>query len=273
MVRNSLKIVRNLTLPLGSRREIDALARARRITVWAIVLLLPMPAFAASAWQSPAEIAATAEAFLEKRIGRSAERTTVEASQLDPRHRLAKCDEPLEAFLRRGTKITPRTIVGVRCTGSKPWKLYVPVDVVVTDSVLVSKRTLPRGHLLTADDLVVEQRDVSRLISGYIARKSDLVGQRLKTQLLAGRVLTPAMLQADAAVRRGQLVTLVAQSGGIAVRMSGKSLMDGAINQRVRVENMNSGRVVEGIVRSRETVEVLLPAAGTFFHAKPKGSP
>ena len=49
--------------------------------------------------------------------------------------------------------------------------------------------------------------------------------------------------------------------------------MDGALNQRIRVQNLNSGRVVEGIVRSREHVEVLLPAVTGFFHATPKVSP
>lgn len=42
--------------------------------------------------------------------------------------------------------------------------------------------------------------------------------------------------------------------------MIGTALMDGAIGQRIRVENVNSGRVVEGIVRSREVVEVLVPS-------------
>ncbi|MCP5089573.1 MAG: flagellar basal body P-ring formation protein FlgA, partial [Gammaproteobacteria bacterium] len=94
-----------------------------------------------------------------------------------------------------------------------------------------------------------------------------------KTQLLAGRILTPAMLRADATIRKGQAVTLIINSGGINVQMSGKALMDGALNQRIQVENTNSGRVVEGIVRSPEHVEVLVATAGQFFNAKPKVSP
>ena len=179
----------------------------------------------------------------------------------------------MQPFLRRGTKIASRTIVGVRCNGAKPWKVYVPVNVIVTDDVLVARRTLPRGHLLVADDLVAEQRDVSRLVSGYVSNVEALVGQRLKTQLIAGRLLTPAMLQADIAVKRGQAVTLMINSGGVNIQMGGKALMDGAINQRIQVENTNSGRVVEGIVRSREHVEVLVAETRQFIHAKPKVSP
>ena len=56
------------------------------------------------------------------------------------------------------------------------------------------------------------------------------------------------------------------------ISMSGKALMDGALNQRIRVENITSGRVVEGVVRSREQVEILVPASHVFFPAKPKVS-
>lgn len=264
--RTSL-IVRKLTACRSWRRNFDALLAA--------TLLAALPAaFAANTeWQPTREIAAAAEDFLRSRLGDSARRTTVEAGTLDPRHLLAYCSEPIEPFLRRGTKITARTIVGVRCSGEKPWKIYVPVNVIVTDKVYVAARTLPRGHLLSEADLVEEERDVTRLTSGYISDKQQLVGQRLKSQLLAGRILTPRLLKADVAIRRGQSVTLIIRSGDISIQMGGKALTDGAISQRIRVENTNSGRIVEGIVRSREHVEVLLSASSQFFHAKPKVSP
>ncbi len=272
-LRNST-IVGKLTAGSAWRHDFDTCRSAVRCAV--VLSLLNVGANAATPvqdWQPTTQITAVAEQFLRDRIGPAARRTAVRAGALDSRHRLALCSQPLQPFLRRGSKISARTIVGVRCSGEKSWKVYVPVDVIVTDSVLVASRTLPRGHLLSEDDLVTEQRDVSRLVSGYISNSRDLIGQRLKTQLIAGRILTPAMLQADVAVSRGQTVTLTIRIGGIDIQMSGKALMDGAISQRIRVENTNSGRVVEGIVRSREHVEVLVAGSKQFFHAKPKVSP
>ena len=54
-----------------------------------------------------------------------------------------------------------------------------------------------------------------------------------------------------------QVVALYCLTFGVAndrlnIRMTGKALSDGALHQRIRVENSSSGRVVEGIVRSRE---------------------
>jgi flagella basal body P-ring formation protein FlgA len=94
----------------------------------------------------------------------------------------------------------------------------------------------------------------------------------LKTPLIAGRMLTPQMLQADLAIRRGQTVTLAVNNSGVSIRMSGKALMDGALGQRIRVENTNSGRIVEGIVRSREHVEILMPTQRGSFNTQPKVS-
>lgn len=265
-------IVDKLTGRPARRHESDA----RRFLVGCAAALLTCSLNAAATvqeWQSTQSIAAAAEDFIRARIGPRASKTAVKAGLLDSRHRLARCDAKLEPFLRRGTEIDYRTIVGVRCSGNKPWKVYLPVEVVVTDTVFVATRTLPRGHRMTAEDLVAEQRDVSRLPAGFVASESEFVGARLKTQLIAGRLLTPAMLEADIAVRRGQMVTLTVLSGGVNIQMSGKALMDGAIDQRIRVENMKSGRIVEGIVRSREQVEVLVAGSGQIFHARPKVSP
>jgi flagella basal body P-ring formation protein FlgA len=144
--------------------------------------------------------------------------------------------------------------------------------VIVTQTVLTARRTLPRDHLLTKADVATDKRDVSRMISGYYSDPSELLGQRLKQQIIAGRAITPAMLQADRVIRRGQSVTLTVSNRGLNIKMAGKALMDGAISQRIRVENTNSGRIVEGIVRSPENVEILVPETDNFFHAKPKVS-
>jgi flagella basal body P-ring formation protein FlgA len=66
------------------------------------------------------------------------------------------------------------------------------------------------------------------------------------------------MLKAHIMIHRGQTVTIVVRNDGLNIHMMGKALMDGSENQRIRVENTNSKRVIEGIVRSSEQVEVLV---------------
>lgn len=125
-------------------------------------------------------------------------------------------------------------------------------------TVLIAKRTFPRGHLLTPADVIAEQRDVSRMVGGYLADLEELNGQRLKQQIIGGRAISPTLLAADIVVRRGQSVTLIVQNEQMNISMTGKALTDGTLNQRIRVENANSRRVVEGLVRSPELVEILV---------------
>lgn len=269
MLQYSSIFVRKLTALRMRRREFDVY----RLLLGAFLMFAGINASATAAqWQATEDITAVAEAYIRGMVGSDTQHTSVHAANLDSRHRLARCSKPLEAFLRRGTEQKARTIVGVRCNGARPWKIYVPVDVTVTRNVWIAKRSLPRGHVLTAEDLTQAERDVTRLLSGYVTDQTQLLGQRLKTQLIAGKILTPGLLQVDIAIRRGQTVTLTAGGGEFSIAMTGTALMDGALNQRIRVENTHSGRVVEGIVRSREHVEVLTSRTSHFFDAGPKVS-
>lgn len=247
----------------GFVRKLTPGNRQRRVPGAFVLLpaiLVPHVLLAGSVadWQPIGDIASTAESFIADRFDKADGSTSARASMLDSRMRLAKCDQPLEAFLRRGTRVGPRTTVGVRCDGKRPWTVYVPVQVTVQRSVWVASRPLPRGHILGPGDLITDRRDISGMTGGYIEEKQSLTGLKLKTSILAGRALTPGLIKADNVVHRGQTVTLAVSTAGMNIKMSGKALTDGAINQRIRVENLNSGRIIEGIVRSRETVEVLV---------------
>jgi flagella basal body P-ring formation protein FlgA len=39
--------------------------------------------------------------------------------------------------------------------------------------------------------------------------------------------------------------------------MAGRALSDALVNQRVKIENLSSGKIVEGIARSAQVVEVI----------------
>lgn len=208
--------------------------------------------------QPVSDISQAAEQYLRQRLGATGRQVAPRAGQLDPRLQLPRCDHALEAFLREGSRIDQRTVVGVRCSGSRPWKVYVPVDVVEMRPVLVARRSLARDHVLLAEDVLAERRDVSRIVGGYVSEPEDIVGQRLKRRLVSGTVISPGMLRERIVIRRGQSVTLVVKNDALSIRMAGTALMDGSLNERIRVENTTSERVVEGIVRSAQYVEILV---------------
>jgi flagella basal body P-ring formation protein FlgA len=134
----------------------------------------------------------------------------------------------------------------------------VPVRIVGTTATVVAAHALVAGAVLTAQDVAVEQRDLGGSPPGYFDDPAGVVGLTAARPIAGGAVLTNQLLLGNKAVQRGQTVTLIADGGGMSVHMAGRALSDGMINQRIRVENLSSGKVVEGIIRSQQVVEIVL---------------
>jgi flagella basal body P-ring formation protein FlgA len=151
-----------------------------------------------------------------------------------------------------------RILVELRCPGARPWHIYVPVRLVGTSAVTIAARAIVTGTVLTDKDVRVEQRDIPELPPGYLDDPTVALGLTAARPISSGAVITNQLLLGAKAVQRGQTVTLVADSGTMSIRMEGKALSDALINQRVKVENLSSGKIVEGVARSQQVVEIVL---------------
>jgi flagella basal body P-ring formation protein FlgA len=211
-------------------------------------LLLGAAAAAYGAAESPADIAAAVRSFLKEQATADFAHYQITVSALDPRLQLPACETPLKAFLPPGGQPWGNTSVGVRCTGHKPWTVYVPAAVKGLRKVVVVTRPLPRGAVIAAGDLALEEREVTDRPNAYLYDASHAAGMIAKRALPADTALSVTMLDAPLLVRRGQQVILLAQAAGIEVRMSGTALGDGAEGELVRVRNSRSKRIVEGLV-------------------------
>jgi flagella basal body P-ring formation protein FlgA len=172
--------------------------------------------------------------------------------------KLARCSQPVKPTVSPGGHMRDRILVELSCPGIPPWHIYVPVRVAGTSQVTVAAHSIVAGTVLTAQDLRTEQRDLSELPPGYMDDLAVTVGLTAARPIASGAVITNQLLVGAKAVQRGQTVTLVADAGGMSVTMQGRVLSDGLINQRVKVENLSSGKVVEGIARSQQVVEIIL---------------
>lgn len=161
---------------------------------------------------------------------------------VDPSLRVPLCPLPLTTTLN-GTQS-----VEVSCPSQAGWRLFVPVRIRRSQEVLVLTRGIAAGQPVTEDALTGERRDASRIVGATLSDPAQAVGQVARRTLVAGSVLLAGDLLSPRVVRRGDNVALVSRRGGVEVRMSGKALGDAGENQRVRVENLSSRRVVQGTV-------------------------
>jgi flagellar basal body P-ring formation protein FlgA len=229
----------------------------KRIGSQLLILLCALFATAAFATTQPLDdVQSAAEAFVRGHLPQSTAKQYVTAAKLDPRLRVEACGLPLQTFEQSATALGERVTVGVRCAAANTWTLYVPVTVEVEIPVLVLRRALARRARVAIMDVEPETRRVPGNAAAFLLDTASLQGHRLKRSLPAGTVLTVDMLVPDVIVRRGQQVTLIAANGPVEIRAQGHALTEGAVDDRVRVQNMSSLKVVEGVVESDSVVRV-----------------
>lgn len=205
---------------------------------------------------SQLESLATAEAALH--LPPLTEKQRFSVGPIPPHIQLQRCTGAVKPSVGPAPHMNDRVLVELRCQGTTAWHLYVPVRIVGTAAVAVAAHAIIAGSVLTANDLRIEQHDMTELPPGYLDDLGIAVGRTAARPISGGTILSNQQLVASKAVLRGQTVTLMADAGGIRIQMAGRALTDGMVNQRVRVQNLSSGKIVEGIARSTEVVEIIL---------------
>lgn len=213
---------------------------------------------AGAATQSLSAVRRAAEGHLRRELDPRMTGVTLEAAELDSRLRVAACTSPLVVTgkLPHGTQA--RTLVRVACNTHVFWTLNVPVDIHRATDVLVLKRAVGRGENIRAEDVLVQPRVVPGLTSPYVSRLADLTGRLTRRPLPEGTAVTADALNAPLLIHRGQSVILAARAGGLEVRAPGIALADAGAEQRVRVRNLNSLKVIEGVADTAGVVRVTL---------------
>lgn len=228
----------------------------------AILAWQPSKSFAdpaATQWQSHAAIRTTAQSFVDTFAASHHQgRTQIKLGQLDKRLRLKSCAMPLEAFMPDGGRVIGNTTIGVRCSDEGGWSIYVSAKIDVFGPVLVASQPIPRGTPLRESDLELVERNLSNLPYGYYSDAQPVVDQLAKRTIAAATVVTPSMLQAPKLVTRGELVSVIAETGALRIRTRGKALGDGKAGDLVRVRAEGSNRVVDGVVISPGVIKVTL---------------
>jgi flagella basal body P-ring formation protein FlgA len=227
-----------------------------QLIVLACLFMSPIASAQATSFHSLESIRENSLLFLQKQMEGRNISATIEIGQLDPRLKLTVCPFELEIFSPYGKINVGTGTVGVRCNSDQPWTIYVPISINGSGDVVTLSRNVKRGDILTAEDLTIENRDLARINAGYYTDPQEVIGQQLRRPLMRGAILMQFQLEEPKLIKRGQEVFIVADSTGISVKMRGTAMMDGKEGDRVKVRNLTSRRIIEGVVISTNTVKV-----------------
>jgi flagella basal body P-ring formation protein FlgA len=225
-----------------------------------LLLTVLLPATAGAADSDPVQdiesIRETARQFAAGMAAATGADSRVEAGPVDRRLRLPLCDKPLTASAGPAARTSGSTTVGVRCDGTSPWALYVPVSIKRPAQVVLTTRPMARGETIVSSDIYVAERDVAGLHRGYLNDVSQAIGRVLRRDAPADEPINPGMLGAATVIERGATVSIVAANPLMDVRMRGTALAAGTIGERIRVRNQSSRRELDAIVVDAGTVQV-----------------
>ena len=122
--------------------------------------------------------------------------------------------------------------------------------------VLVAKKDLLRGKIITSSDVELEKRALSLMKSSPITDPDEVVGNLARSTIHAGQVITSRYLQPRKLVRRGKLVPVEMRAGTLLVKGHALAKMDGHAGDMITLLNPSSKREFMGVVRADGVVVV-----------------
>lgn len=182
-------------------------------------------------------------------------RVEVEVGSLDPRLKLAPCNE-IQPYLPAHARLWGKSRIGLRCaSGPTRWNVFLPITVKVYAKALVATRALPAGTVLAESDLAQEDVDLAEDSAVALVSPDQAVGRVLDRPLAAGRSLRQSHLKARQWFAAGETVQLVAQGPGFRVAGAGQALTAGIEGQPVRIRT-ESGRILTAEAVGERRAEV-----------------
>ncbi len=119
------------------------------------------------------------------------------------------------------------------------------------ENVLCTSRSLKRSSIITEDDICMRRRNISRLPYNVLTSKEEVVGKRVKHNLKSNTVMLANMVEEPPLIKRGDRVTIVAESPNLLVTTLGIARNKGGLGDQIRVKNcMNRKEIIARIVNA-----------------------
>ncbi len=125
-----------------------------------------------------------------------------------------------------------------------------------TARIPVLSRDIQRGETIRVADIEMIEIPRQRLTNDILHNPGLINGMAARRALSLGRPLSENDIEPPRLVLRNTRVTLVFSAPGMVMTARGRSLDDGALGDTVKVMNVSSNRMIEGIVQSNGDVAV-----------------
>ncbi|MEM7747696.1 MAG: flagellar basal body P-ring formation chaperone FlgA [Pseudomonadota bacterium] len=126
--------------------------------------------------------------------------------------------------------------------------------------LLVARTTIYPGQAIHADSLRWRSwRGTKQRLRGYLMELNGVVGKVARRTLVAGRPIAHTDLRVPNLITQGQVVSIIFRSGAIQIVGRAVAMQAGAGGSMIRVRNVDSRRIIIGVVQNDGSVLVGAP--------------
>ncbi|MDH3360630.1 MAG: flagellar basal body P-ring formation chaperone FlgA [Desulfobulbaceae bacterium] len=129
-------------------------------------------------------------------------------------------------------------------------------DLRLYGEIACTTRRLKRHEKLTANDIKMVRRDITMLGDDLIRQQKNAIGKQTTKSLQPGDIIRTSQLDEPPMVKRGEMVTIVAQAADIRITAPGEAKKNGAMGDIIKVKNLMSRKYIFAKVIADKIVQV-----------------
>ncbi len=147
-------------------------------------------------------------------------------------------------------------LVHVAVNGQTVKKISVPANIEVWSQVVVAAKPLGRNEPVSRSDIRTERMNLARVPADAVLNAEQVLGRRTNRAIAANSIMRNDQVELPPAVRRGDVIQMLAESGNLKISTRGIAKEDGRPGERIRVSNLRSHKIVYGQVIDARTARV-----------------
>ncbi len=140
--------------------------------------------------------------------------------------------------------------------GQPAKRAWVTLSLEVVSPVVVVRRPIGRHESIRREDVTVLLQDLAKLPAGIYTDPEAVVGMRAKRTLHGNTVLREDLVELPPLVNRGDMVTIIAETGVLRITARGEVKAMGRKGERISVVNVDTRKRVLARVLDSRTVSV-----------------
>ncbi len=122
-------------------------------------------------------------------------------------------------------------------------------------------RKMRTGEIITEQDIQWKALSPSAIHTDHLTELTEIIGKTPKTTLVAAQPIRSNQLQTPPIIHKNDMVSMVFRKHNLEVKATGTAMESGAEGDIISIRNVDSYKLIRGLVRDRGLVEVMSPPA------------